>query len=160
MAGQLTSSYHSIDRIVSSETFLRMPVVSMYRLLWLALLPLCASSLGFAGEEKPLPPQAARKKVGDKITVEMKVQAAKDRLEKRGEIYLDAEPDFRDEKNFAVVITKAGAASLKEAGIADPAGHFMDKTIRATGAVKLVQDIPRIEIDDAKQIRILEPNKK
>ena len=32
----------------------------------------------------------------------------KDRLEKRGEIYLDAEEDFKDEKNFAVVITKAG----------------------------------------------------
>jgi len=126
-------------------------------LLWLLLF---ASSLSFAGEEKPLSPEAARKKVGDKITVEMKVQAAKDRLENRGEIYLDAEADFRDEKNFAVVITKAGAASLKDAGIADPAGHFMDKTIRATGAVKLVQEIPRIEIDDAKQIRIVETSKK
>jgi len=131
----------------------------MCRLLLLPLLLLCGLSVGLAGEEKPLPPLEARKKVGDKITVEMKVQAAKDRLENRGEIYLDAEPDFRDEKNFAVVITKMGAASLKDAGIADPAGHFMDKTIRATGAVKLVQDIPRIEIDDAKQIRIVEAKK-
>ena len=54
----------------------------------------------------------------------MEVKTAKDRLEKRGEIYLDAEEDFKDEKNFAVVITKKGAASLKEAGIADPADHF------------------------------------
>jgi hypothetical protein len=38
----------------------------------------------------------------------MEVTAAKDRLEKRGEIYLDAEDDFRDEKNFAVVITRQG----------------------------------------------------
>jgi hypothetical protein len=30
----------------------------------------------------------------------------------------------------------------------------MDKTIRAKGAVKVVDDVPRIEIDDAKQIRI------
>lgn len=29
----------------------------------------------------------------------------------------------------------------------------MDWTIRATGLVKVVQDVPRIEIDDAKQIR-------
>jgi hypothetical protein len=85
-----------------------------------------------ADEAKPLSPVAARKKVGETITVQMKVQAAKDRLEKRGEIYLDSEANFRDEKNFAVVITKIGAAKLKEAGIVDPADHFRDKVIRAT----------------------------
>ena len=57
--------------------------------------------LVFAVEDKPLPPAEARKKVGEKITVEMTVQSAKDRLEKRGEIYLDSELDFHDEKNFA-----------------------------------------------------------
>ena len=86
----------------------------------------------------------------------MKVATAKDRLEKRGEIYLDAELDFRDEKNFAVVITKTGAAKLKEAGIDDPADHFRDKTIRASGIVKVVDEVPRIEIDEAKQIRQVE----
>jgi len=110
--------------------------------------------LVFAAGEKPLTPVEARKKVGEKITVEMTVQAAKDRLEKRGEIYLDSETDFRDEKNFAVVITKAGAASLKEAGVANPAEHYKDKKIRATGTVKEVDKVPRIEIDDAKQIRL------
>jgi hypothetical protein len=82
------------------------------------------------------------------------VQAAKDRLEKRGEIYLDSETNFRDEKNFAVVITKAGAASLREAGIANPAAHYKDKKIRATGTVKVVDRVPRIEIDEARQITI------
>src|SRR5271154_3309760 len=110
-------------------------------------------SLAYPGA-KALSPVDARKKVGEAVTVEMTVQTTKDRLENRGEIYLDAELDFRDEKNFAVVITKTGAAKLKEAGIADPAAHFKDKTIRATGKVKLVQDVPRIEIDEAKQIRI------
>jgi DNA/RNA endonuclease YhcR with UshA esterase domain len=86
----------------------------------------------------------------------MEVTAAKDRLEKRGEIYLDAEEDFKDEKNFAVVITKKGAASLKEAGIADPADHYKGKTIRATGTVKTVDDVPRIEVDEAKQLRLVE----
>src|SRR5262245_66144156 len=126
----------------------------------IAVLMLVVPSITLAGEAKPLPPVEARKKLGEQITVEMKVQAAKDRLEIRGEIYLDAEPDFRDEKNFAVVITKAGAAKLKEAGIDDPAGHFLDKTIRATGRVKLVQDVPRIEIEDAKQIRIVDSKSK
>jgi hypothetical protein len=109
-----------------------------------------------AAEDKPLTPVEARKKVGEKITVELTVQAAKDRLEKRGEIYLDAELDFRDEKNFAVVITKAGAASLKAAGIDNPAEHFMGKKIRASGTVKEVDKVPRIEIEDARQIKRIE----
>jgi DNA/RNA endonuclease YhcR with UshA esterase domain len=111
--------------------------------------------VAIAAEDKALTPVEARKRVGEKVTVEMTVRASKDRLEKRGEIYLDSEANFRDEKNFAVVITKAGAASLKEAGIADPAGHFLDKTIRATGTVKEVEKVPRIEVDEAKQIRLV-----
>jgi hypothetical protein len=127
----------------------------MNRCRWVAgiIVALCAG-LAWGDEDRPLTAVEARKKVGAKITVEMTVQAAKDRLESRGEIYLDAEPDFRDEKNFAVVITKAGAASLKQAGINNPAEHYKDMKIRATGTVKEVDKVPRIEIDDAKQIKI------
>jgi DNA/RNA endonuclease YhcR with UshA esterase domain len=114
-----------------------------------------AAALAVEGE-KTLPPVDARKQVGKEITVKMEVKTAKDRLEKRGEIYLDAEEDFKDEKNFAVVVTKKGAESLKTAGIADPAGHFKGKTITAKGTVKEVDGVPRIEIDDAKQIAIAE----
>jgi hypothetical protein len=115
------------------------------------------SSLNAADDApKPLTASEARKKVGEKVTVKMLVRSAKDRLEKRGEIYLDAELDFRDDKNFAVVITRTGATRLKESGIGDPASHFQDKTIRATGEVKLVQEVPRIEIDAADQIQIVE----
>ena len=109
-----------------------------------------------ADEEKPLSPTEARKQVGKEITVQMEVKAAKDRLEKRGEIYLDAQEDFRDPKNSAVVITKLGAAKLKEAGIDDPAEHFRGKVIRAKGTVKEVQDVPRTKIDDPSQIKIVE----
>jgi hypothetical protein len=109
-----------------------------------------------SADDKPLSAVEARKKIGEKITVEMTVRATKDRLEKRGEIYLDAEPDFRDEKNFAVVVTRAGAASLKTAGIDSPADHFRDKKIRATGTVKEVDKVPRIEIDEAGQIKLVE----
>ena len=121
-----------------------------------ALAFLVAGVCAVAAEDAPLSPVEARKKVGEKITVEMTVRAAKDRLEKRGEIYLDSEPDFKDEKNFAVVITRAGAASLKEAGIDNPAEHFKDRKIRATGTVKEVEKVPRIEIEDARQVRLVE----
>src|SRR5262245_22302895 len=124
------------------------------------LLRLAAFSFAFAipamgADEKPLGPVEARKKIGEEITVKMEVKTAKDRLENRGEIYLDAEEDFKDEKNFAVVITKKGAESLKTAGIADPADHFKGKKITAKGKVKEVQSVPRIEIDDAKQIAVV-----
>ena len=108
-----------------------------------------------AREDKPLTPVEARKEVGKTITVEMTINAAKDRLENRGEIYLDSEEDFKNEKNFAVVINKEGAASLKKAGIDDPATHFKSKLIRATGEVKVVDDVPRIEISEAKQIKLV-----
>jgi DNA/RNA endonuclease YhcR with UshA esterase domain len=94
--------------------------------------------------------------VGSKITVEMEVKAAKDRLEKRGEIYLDADEDFKSDKNFAVVITRTGADALKKAGIDNPAEHFRGKTIRATGTVREVEKVPRIEIDDAAQLKVVD----
>lgn len=107
-------------------------------------------------ESKALTPSEAREAVGKEITVTFVVKAAKDRLEKRKEIYLDAEEDFRSEANFAVVITVAGAASLKAQGIDAPAEHFKDKKIWAKGVVKVVQDVPRIEIDSAEQLKIVE----
>src|SRR5262245_42214443 len=128
--------------------------MTVLRVMMSAVAALSIAGLA-AAEDKPLTPVDARKKVGEKIEVEMSVKTAKDRLEKRGEIYLDCEDDFRDEKNFAVVITKTGAASLKSAGIDNIAEHFQGKTIRASGTVKEVDKVPRIEIDDAKQIRIV-----
>jgi hypothetical protein len=134
-----------------------MPNTHLYKETAMLARFVCMSLLALfiAFPDEPLGPVEARKKVGQTITVEMTVRATKDRLEKRGEIYLDAEMDFRDEKNFAVVITKAGAAKLKAGGIDDPATHFKDKKIRATGKVKEVDNIPRIEIDEVKQIRVV-----
>jgi hypothetical protein len=112
-----------------------------------------------AQETKPLTPVEAIKKVNEQVTVQMLVKATKNRLEKRGEIYLDSEEDFRDEKNLGVVVTKAGAAKFKEAGVDDPAVHFKDKTIRVKGTVILKEERPRIEVDDPKQIQIVEKEK-
>jgi hypothetical protein len=129
----------------------------MTRRLVTVLFLFAAITLGLPGStaDKPLSPEEARAKIGESVTVQMTVRAAKDRLEKRGEIYLDSEEDFRDGKNFAVVITRAGAAKLKETGIPDPAEHFRGKTIRAIGMVKEVEMVPRIEVNDAKQIHVV-----
>ena|SRR5215468_4237554 len=93
----------------------------------ISLLPLALGGLvviqALAQETKPLTPVEAIKKVNEEVTVQMLVKATKNRLEKRGEIYLDSEEDFRDEKNLGIVITKGGAAKFKEAGVDDPAVH-------------------------------------
>ena len=91
-----------------------------------------------------------------KVVVEMLVKASKNALAKRKEIYLDSEPNFRDPKNLAVVITEAGADKFKQAGIDDPAVHFKAKTIRVTGTVTLQDQRPRIVVDDPGQIRLFE----
>lgn len=107
-------------------------------------------------EGKPLTPEEAIKRVDKQVTVQMVVRSSKNALEKRHEIYLDSEADFRDEKNLAVVVTEEGAGKFKDAGIDDPAEHFRGKTIRVTGKVIRKDDRPRIEIDDPKDIRIVE----
>ena len=107
-------------------------------------------------QDKPLSPAEAIKRVNEKVVVEMRVKATKNRLEKRKEIYLDSEADFRDPKNLGIVISLAGAAKFKEAGVDDPAVHFKDKTIRVTGTVTTEDKRARIVVDDPKQIQIVE----
>jgi hypothetical protein len=129
---------------------MRVPTLPAVVVLALIAVP------GTAADDKPLTPAEAIKKVNEKVTVQMEVKAAKDRLEKRGEIYLDSEEDFHDPRNLGVVVTRAGAAKLKAAGIADPAGHFKAKTVRVTGTVILKEERPRIEVDDPGQIEVVE----
>lgn len=111
---------------------------------------------GADDKSKPLTPTQAIKNVNEKVWVEMYVKTTKNRLEKRGEIYLDSEEDFHDPKNLGVVITKVGAAKFKEAGVDDPAVRFKDKTIRVKGTLTIKEMRPRIEVEEPKQIQIVE----
>jgi DNA/RNA endonuclease YhcR with UshA esterase domain len=105
-------------------------------------------------------PAEARTHVNRTVVVEMVVQSAKNRLEKRGEIYLDSELDFHDAKNLGVVITRAGAVKFKAIHIEDPAQYFRGKKIRVTGVVTEKEKHPRIEVNDPKQIRLAESGHK
>jgi DNA/RNA endonuclease YhcR with UshA esterase domain len=107
------------------------------------------------GDEKAFPPVEARQQVGKTITVQMTVQLAKDELKEFGEIYLDSEKDYKDKKNFAIAVTKTGAANLAKAGIANPVTHYQGKTIRVKGLVKVVDGLPRIEVNEADQIQLV-----
>ncbi len=108
--------------------------------------------------EKPITTSEARKKVNETVFVEVILKATKNRLEKRGEIYLDSEVDFNDPNNFATVINREGADEYRRMGIADPAEHFRGKRIRVRGTVSVKDNVPRIEVKDPKQIEIVTEN--
>ncbi len=106
----------------------------------------------------PLSPLEAAKLINEEVTVEMLVKAAKN-CPHCSQIFLDSEENHHDPDNLAVAVTSIGKANFKEAKIDDPAGYFKGKTIRVTGTVILTKNRPAIEVDDPKQIEIVERTK-
>jgi hypothetical protein len=128
------------------------------RLIIIAVLIGAAGAPGADGD-KPLPPAEAVKRVGQTVLVEMTVRKAKDRLDEHGVVYLDSEEDFHRPTNLGVAITKAGAAKFKEKGIADPAAHFLGRTVRVRGEILIFETRPYLPVTDPGQIEIV-PAKK
>jgi hypothetical protein len=93
------------------------------------------------------------------VIVEMTVKAAKNRLEKRGIIYLDSEVDFADPKNLGVAISAEAAVKFKKAGVDDPAEHFKGKTIRVTGCIMRFEERPYLPVHDPGQITLVQNSK-
>ena len=124
------------------------------------LLVVLALSLGqpaVADDLKPVTAKEAIQHVGQPaVVVEMVVKKAKDRLDKRGVIYLDSEDDFKDPNNLGVALSAGVAAKLKEKGIADPATHFLGKTIRVRGCVMKFEERPYLPVHDPDQITFIE----
>ena|SRR6266540_3947252 len=106
----------------------------------------------------PLSPLEAVSRVNEQVTVEMLVKAAKN-CPHCSQIFLDSEEDHHDPNNMAVAVTATGAARLKGARIDDPARHFQGKIIRVQGVVTLKDNRPQIEVDDPRQIEVVETKK-
>ena len=92
--------------------------------------------------------------VNEAVTVEMLVKRAKC-CKGSSQFFLDCEENHRDPNDLGLVVTTAGAAKFKEAGIDDLADHFKGKTIRVEGVVILKESRPYIEVDDPGQITIV-----
>jgi DNA/RNA endonuclease YhcR with UshA esterase domain len=103
----------------------------------------------------PLSPLEAINRINEKVAVEMLVTAAKN-CQRCSLMFLDSEEDHHDPKDFAVAVTETGKVKFKEAKIDDPAGHFKGKTIRVTGVVTVKDNQPQIEVDDPRQIEVVE----
>jgi hypothetical protein len=129
--------------------------------MWMCVALVLAQSLiawtsATAGPAEPISAEEAVKSVGKpEVLVQMKVATAKDRVEKRGIVYLDSEPDFKDPKNLGVAISAAAAEQFKKQGISDLASHFQGKTIRVRGCVMRFEERPYLPVLDAGQIKIV-----
>jgi len=124
-------------------------------------LALVQSTGASAEDEKPPAVVAApdaKKHIDERCTVEMTVQSSKNAAPRR-EYYLQSEKDFRDDKNFAVVISYDHADLFKQAGIDDPSEHYRGKKLRVTGKVIRENDQVRIRVEDPKQIKIVKDEK-
>jgi hypothetical protein len=115
-----------------------------------------------SGADDPKPVTAAEAvKLVDRpvVVVEMTVRAAKDRVAKRGVVYLDSEDDFKSADNLGVAISAGAAAKLKAKGVDDPAAHFLGKTIRVRGCVMRFEERAYLPVLDPEQITVVEVKK-
>ena len=107
-----------------------------------------------ADDAKPLTVDEAAKKVNEKVTLEFEVKSTGQSSAKL--TFLNSESNYRNEKNFTVVIDPKAEEKFTKAGVNDAKGFYKGKTIRVTGTVTLFQNKPQIKVDDPAQIKIVE----
>jgi DNA/RNA endonuclease YhcR with UshA esterase domain len=105
---------------------------------------------------KPIGPAEASKKVGEHVTVLMKVESTG--KGRSGVHFLNSKANYKDEGNFTIFIPKSAVTSFDNQKIGDPSGYFKDKTVRVTGVVKLYQGRPEIVLEDPQRIEIVQKN--
>ena len=139
--------------------------------IWLCLL-LFLPGLGWAqatevvnsespaatASEQVKPKRIAIETAGDHVNqlviIEMTVKSSYLKSD-RSICFLNSEKNYRDAKNFPIVIKGEKAIErFVKADIADPARHFFGKKIRVTGKIQLHHEKPQILVADVKQIEV------
>ena len=120
-------------------------------MLWILLL---LSS--FVQEDlKEIKPEDASKYQDQKVAVVMKVGSSSF-LEDRNKCFLNSLKNFRDDKNFTIVLREEGLKVFAEKKIADPAKHFRNKKICVVGKIQEYRGKPQIVVEKFEQIKTLE----
>lgn len=96
--------------------------------------------------------EEAAKKIGEKVTVEFTVKATGGAGSR---VFLNSMTDFRDSRNFTIVLEKAFQDKSKD--IAAPKDYFKGKKIQVTGKVDTYKDTAQIKVTDPKQLKIIGP---
>jgi alkaline phosphatase D len=92
----------------------------------------------------------AAKKVGEEVTVEFTVQASGGTNTR---VFLNSLADFRDARNFTVVLEKGYLSKAKE--IEAPKEYFKGKKIQVTGKVDLYKETAQIKVTDPGQLKVV-----
>lgn len=109
-------------------------------------------------EDKIVKAADAKAHVNEKCVVEFTVKAGRF-LEDRNMCFLNSETNFRDAKNFTVVIFKDGMERFKEMKIENPFEHYKKKKVRVTGKIELRDGKPQIRLLDPSNIKIVDETK-
>ena len=103
---------------------------------------------------EPIDDASAGEHVGEECVVEMVVRAARALADKEM-CFLNSRQDRHDEENFTAVIFADGLTRFREAGVENPALHFLDRRIRVRGVIAEHKERPQIVVDDPGQIEIV-----
>jgi alkaline phosphatase D len=99
-----------------------------------------------------LSPEQASRRIGERVTVQFVVRSVGGKTN----LYLNSTTDFRALDNFAVVLTPSAQMGPWSKASAET---FLNKTIRATGTVRLNRNSPQLEVTEARDLQLLEPAK-
>jgi hypothetical protein len=129
-------------------------------LAFAALVALAGASPDDKDKEAPKVVTApdAKNHIDKSCTVEMTVRSSKNAAPRR-EYYLDSEEDFRDDKNFAIVISYDHAEAFQKAGIDDPSEYYKGKKLRVTGTVIHENDQTRMRVETPEKIKVMDEAK-
>ncbi len=82
----------------------------------------------------------------------MTVKSAKNRIERRGLIYLDSGENFEHPDNLCAAIAPGVVEQLKQVGVDNPEEFFVGKVIKATGPVMRFEERLYLPILDISQL--------
>jgi DNA/RNA endonuclease YhcR with UshA esterase domain len=106
-------------------------------------------------DEKPITAEEALTKVNQKVTVEMEVKSTG--MSKQGMIFLNSMMNYRDGKNFTVVIPKEAVEKFKKTAKTDDLRRFYaGRIVRVTGTVSEYMNRPQIEVREPAQVMLVE----
>ena len=136
----------------------------MRMLRGLVVIGLVLGPLGLmtlAQGDKVVTPEEASKMVNKDVLIEFVVKGT-GKSKAGDKVFLNTESDFKSDKNFTVMLTKAAIEELKkgEGKIENAAAHYKGKKVQVYGTVKLFKDRPEIAIEKAGQIKEIKDDKK
>jgi alkaline phosphatase D len=99
-----------------------------------------------------LSPEQASRRIGERVTVQFVVRSVGGKTN----LYLNSTADFRALDNFAVVLTPSAQTGPWSKASAET---FLNKTIRATGTVRLNRNSPQLEVTEARDLQLIEAAK-